>query len=123
MDHQSHERNKDHRAHQRPGSHNQQRVLDLDAEVFGDQLAAVLDLAGVPTARRVVDLGAGTGAGSRLLRTRFPDAAVSCVDNDPQMLELLREQGFGVVGADLNDGFPRAGRLLDYGGCGGRRAR
>jgi SAM-dependent methyltransferase len=116
MDHQSHERNKDHLAHQRPGSPNQQRVLDLDAEVFGDQLAAVLDLAGVPTARSVVDLGAGTGTGSRLLRTRFPDAAVSCVDNNPQMLELLREQGFGVVEADLNDGFPAlAGSLTAAG--------
>ncbi|WP_354241520.1 class I SAM-dependent methyltransferase [Arthrobacter sp. UYEF20] len=107
MDHQAHRTpDNGHQTHQRPGSHDQHRVLDLDAEVFGDHLAAVLDLTGVPAARSVVDLGAGTGAGSRLLRGRYPDAAVTCVDNDPQMLGLLREQGFAVVQADLDDGFP-----------------
>jgi SAM-dependent methyltransferase len=107
MDHQRHPtRDHDHQTHQRPGSHDQHRVLDLDAEVFGDHLTAVLDLTGVPAARSIVDLGAGTGAGSRLLRERYPDAAVTCVDNDPQMLELLRVQGFAVVEADLDDGFP-----------------
>lgn len=113
MDHQHPPmRDHDHRTHQRSDSQDQHRVLDLDAEVFGD-LAAVLDLAGVPAARSVVDLGAGTGAGSRLLRARYPDAAVTCVDNDPQMLELLSKQGFAVVEADLNDGFPAlAGSLI-----------
>ena len=100
-------RTHDHHAHQRSGSQDQHRFLDLDAEVFGEHLAAVLDLTGVPAARSVVDLGAGTGAGSRLLRERYPDAALTCVDNDPQMLELLRGQGFPVVEADLDDGFPR----------------
>ncbi|WP_211880607.1 class I SAM-dependent methyltransferase [Pseudarthrobacter albicanus] len=107
MDHQPHPtRHHDHQHHQRPGSHDQHPVLDLDAEVFGDHLAAVLGLTGVPTARSVVDLGAGTGAGSRLLRERYPDATVTCIDNDPQMLELLRKQGFAVIEADLDDGFP-----------------
>jgi SAM-dependent methyltransferase len=95
-----------HQPRQGPGSHDQHRVLDLDAEVFGDHLAAVLDLTGPTAARSVVDLDAGSGAGSRLLRERYPDAAVTCVDNDPQMLELLRKQGFAVVEADLDDGFP-----------------
>lgn len=114
MDHQPHRtRDNDHQPHQRSGSHDQHRVLDLDAEVFGDHLAALLDLTGVPAARSVVDLGAGTGAGSRLLRKRYPDAAVTCVDKDPQMLELLRGQGFAVVEADLDDGFPElAGSLV-----------
>lgn len=103
----------DHQHHQRYRSYDQRRFLDLDAEVFGDNLAAVLDLPGLPSARSVVDLGAGTGAGSRLLRERYPDAAVTCVDNDPQMLRLLREQGFAVVAADLDDGFPAlAGSLI-----------
>jgi SAM-dependent methyltransferase len=107
MDHRPNRtRDSDHQPHQRSGSHDQHRVLDLDAEVFGPHLAAALDLAGVPAARSVVDLGAGTGAGSRLLRDRYPNAAVMCVDNDPQMLEVLRGQGFGVVEADLDDGFP-----------------
>jgi len=107
MDHQPHRtRDNDHHPHQRSGSHDQHRVLDLDAEVFSDNVAAVLDVAGPTAARSVVDLGAGTGAGSRLLRERYPDAAVTCVDNDPQMLELLRGQGFDVVEADLDHGFP-----------------
>ena len=114
MDHQPHRSlDNDHHAHQQSGSQDQHRVLDLDAEVFGEHLAAVLDVTGVPAARSVVDLGAGTGAGSRLLRERYPDAALTCVDNDPQMLELLRGQGFAVVEADLDDGFPAlAGSLI-----------
>ena len=111
MNHQPHPTR--HHDHQRPGSHHQHRVLDLDAEVFGDHLAAVLELTGVPSARSVVDLGAGTGAGSRLLRERYPDATVTCIDNDPQMLKLLRKQGFAVIEADLDDGFPTlAGSLI-----------
>ena len=107
MNHQSHPtKHHDHQHHQRPGSQDQHRVLDLDAEVFGDHLASVLNVAGLSTARNVVDLGAGTGAGSRLLNKRYPDAVVTCVDNDPKMLDLLRKQGFAVVAADLNDGFP-----------------
>jgi len=74
--------------------------------VFSGNLAAVLDRTGVAAARGVVDLGAGTGAGSRLLRDRFPDAKVTCIDNNPGMLELLRGQGFAVVEANLDDGFP-----------------
>ncbi|HSL37851.1 MAG TPA: class I SAM-dependent methyltransferase [Arthrobacter sp.] len=114
MDHQPHQtRHHDHQPRQQSGSHDQPRVLDLDAEVFGDHLAAVLDLTGVRAACSVIDLGAGTGAGSRLLRGRYPDAAVTCIDNDPEMLELLREQGFAVVEADLDDGFPApAGSLI-----------
>lgn len=95
-----------HHHQQRAAEQDQHRVLDLDAEVFGENLAAVLDLAGVSAARGIVDLGAGTGAGSRLLRERYPAAAVTCVDNDPAMLERLHEQGFATVLADLDDGFP-----------------
>lgn len=106
MDHQRPPmRDHDQRTHLRSDSRDQHRVLDLDAEVFGD-LAAVLDLARVTAARSVVDLGAGTGAGSRLLRERYPDASVTCVDNDPHMLDLLSKQGFAIIEADLNEGFP-----------------
>ena len=104
MDH--HHQTHDHQSHQRSDGHDHHRFLELDAEVFNGNLAAVLDLTGVPAARGVVDLGAGTGAGSRLLRRRYPDAAVTCVDNDPQMIELLRQQGFAVVEANLDNGFP-----------------
>ncbi|WP_049822535.1 class I SAM-dependent methyltransferase [Arthrobacter sp. H41] len=111
MDHSSHrtpdhDHDHDHHSHQRFTGFDQQRVLDLDAEVFGNHLAAVLDSIGVPTACGIVDLGAGTGAGSRLLWERYPAAGVTCVDRNPQMLGLLREQGFTVVEANLDDGFP-----------------
>jgi SAM-dependent methyltransferase len=107
MDHHPHgTQDRHHQAHPGSGGHDQRRVLDLDAEVFGENLAAALNLGGVSVARGIVDLGAGSGAGSRLLRQRYPDAEVTCVDNDPYMLELLREQGFTVVEADLSDGFP-----------------
>jgi SAM-dependent methyltransferase len=119
MDHHPHRtRDHDHRSHQ--GAGDQSNFLDLDAEVFGDHLAAVLDLVGVPAARGVVDLGAGTGAGSRLLRERYPEATVTCVDNDPHMLESLRQQGFAVVEADLDDGFPAlAGSMITADGVAG----
>jgi SAM-dependent methyltransferase len=114
MDYQSH------RPHQTPQSHlahdhqpnshhhspDQHRGLDLDARVFGSHLDAALDLAELPTANGVIDLGAGTGVGSRLLRQRYPDATLISVDNDPTMLESLRHQGFTAVHTDLNEGFP-----------------
>ena len=90
MDHQTHRtKHNDHLHHQRSASHGQHRVLDLDAEVFGDNLAAVLGLTGVPAARSVVDLGAGTGAGSRLLRERYPDAAVTCIDSVQTLADII----------------------------------
>ncbi|MFD0482108.1 class I SAM-dependent methyltransferase [Kineococcus sp. GCM10028916] len=87
----------------------QESVLDLDAEVFGAQLGEALDLVPVTTPRRVVDLGAGTGTGTRLLRSRFPDAHLTAVDNSPAMAERLRQQGFDVHEADLDAGFPPLG--------------
>lgn len=104
----SHHRTRDHahQTHQRPGDDDQRAFLDLDAEVFGENLVAVMDLIDVSAVRVVVDLGAGTGAGSRLLRDRYSDAALTCIDNNAEMLASLREQGFTVVDADLDDGFP-----------------
>lgn len=106
MDHQPTPKRDHHHPHERPGSPDRRHFLDLDAEVFGDHLAAVLDEIDLPLARGIVDLGAGTGAGSRLLRNRYPDAAVTCVDNDPEMLAMLGAQGFAVLEANLDDGFP-----------------
>jgi hypothetical protein len=37
----------DHQPHQHPGGQDHHRVLDLDAEVFGDNVATVLDMAGL----------------------------------------------------------------------------
>lgn len=107
----SHGHSLDHRSQHGDGDGDEgaahRRTLDLDAEVFGAQLGAVLDLLALSVPpRRVVDLGAGTGTGSRLLRDRFPTATVTAVDSDPRMLHVLAEQGFAVVAADLDEGFP-----------------
>ncbi|GAA1135471.1 SAM-dependent methyltransferase [Nesterenkonia lutea] len=103
----------DHHTHAQPADHDLPRVLDLDAEVFGAGLASALDLSGLISARVVVDLGAGTGTGSRLLRDRFPEATITAVDNDPRMLQRLRDEGFTAVAADLDEGFPElsSGRI------------
>ncbi|MGS0688369.1 methyltransferase [Nakamurella sp. GG22] len=98
--------NHQHPPHHRPDGGGGSGGLDLDADVFSENLAAVMDLIDVPTVRGIVDLGAGTGAGSRLLRNRYPDATLTCVDNNPEMLNVLREQGFAVVDSDLDNGFP-----------------
>lgn len=47
--------------------------------------------------RRVADLGCGTGNITRLLRQRWPDAAVTGVDSSPEMLETARAGGGGVA--------------------------
>src|ERR1700712_5219197 len=91
---------------QRADAQSQHRMLDLDAEVFADNLTEVLSLAGRIEPHLIVDLGAGTGTGSRLLRERYPAAGIVCVDKDPQMLEALAALGFAVLEADLDDGFP-----------------
>ncbi|GAA2295355.1 methyltransferase domain-containing protein [Streptomyces kunmingensis] len=68
------------------------QILDLDAELFAPYLAAttrrIADLSkgGV---RHIVDLGAGTGAGTFALLERFPDARVTAVDSSAAMLEQL----------------------------------
>lgn len=88
------------------------RALDLDAEVFASNLAAVIALIEHPAVLSIVDLGAGSGAGSRLLRERFPDAVITGVDNDPEMLRMLGDQGFATVEADLDLGYPALGADL-----------
>lgn len=97
-----------HPAHPDDHTVSHRRFLDLDADVFGDQLGAVLDTVGAVTPRHVVDVGAGSGAGSRVLRRRYPDAAITCLDRDPQMLGTLRDQGFNALEVDLDEGFPTA---------------
>ncbi|NIZ93209.1 class I SAM-dependent methyltransferase [Kineosporiaceae bacterium B12] len=115
MDHDGHGHAPHEHGHHQQDQHehdpldDHQQVLDLDAELFGSQLDAVLDLLGPPAPQRIVDLGAGTGTGSRLLRDRFPGARVTAVDHDPAMLDRLREQGFTAVDADLGAGFPDVG--------------
>src|SRR5918997_4145603 len=54
---------------------------------------AMLDLADVPSARLVVELGAGTGVATReLLAGLGPDARLVAVEIDPQLARLLTER-------------------------------
>jgi SAM-dependent methyltransferase len=100
-----------HAHHHGPGA-DHRTTLDLDAAVFGSQLEEVLDLLPPDVGpRHVVDLGAGTGAGTRVLRARFPAARVTAVDSDPGMLDRLRQQGFDVRDADLDEGLPELGTV------------
>ncbi|MEW2544653.1 methyltransferase [Streptomyces sp. NPDC047002] len=67
-------------------------MLDLDAGLFAPHIAGltgrIARLARGPVTR-VVDLGAGTGAGTLALLERFPGARVTAVDTDPDMLARI----------------------------------
>jgi SAM-dependent methyltransferase len=68
------------------------RLLELDAVVHAPvlklSLAMAKDLA--PGARRIVDVGSGTGTGTLALADAFPDARVTAVDVDVDMLHVVR---------------------------------
>jgi ubiquinone/menaquinone biosynthesis C-methylase UbiE len=67
-------------------------LLDLDAEALASCLDEMIEWVGqhAPNApRRVVDIGAGTGTGSRALARRFGAAEVVAIDTSPVMLERL----------------------------------
>jgi SAM-dependent methyltransferase len=97
-------------------------LLELDGEVLRDYWAAALDWvterAGAG-ARRLLDLGAGTGTGAVGLARRFPGAEVIAVDVEPGSLAVLREaaaalglaERVSAVVANLDDGWPDLGVL------------
>ncbi|WP_202869166.1 class I SAM-dependent methyltransferase [Kribbella antibiotica] len=90
-------------------------VLDLDAELLAEQLASITEWLPVrSTPRRIIDLGAGTGAGTFALLDRFPDAQVVAVDSSPEHLRRLREKAgtdsrVETVQADLDADWPGLG--------------
>jgi SAM-dependent methyltransferase len=94
-------------------------MLDLDAEVLHDYFREVIGWAGslVPEQPRIVDLGAGTGTGTLALARHLPDARLTAVDMDEEMLGRLRhhaaEAGLGdrvrTVRADLDGDWPELG--------------
>lgn len=82
-----------HHHHEASTAHDQlPGLLDLDAEVLAGPMATVwadvgrLARGGV---RTVLDLGAGTGAGTFALLAHFPDAQVVAVDASETMLDHL----------------------------------
>src|SRR3982751_2574654 len=95
------------------------QMLDLDAEVLPDFYQEVMAWAGslVPDRPRIVDLGAGTGAGTLALARHLPGAELTAVDVDEDMLAHLRrraeEAGLGdrirTVRADLDGDWPELG--------------
>ncbi|MFI1991884.1 class I SAM-dependent methyltransferase [Actinoplanes sp. NPDC020271] len=95
------------------------QMLDLDAEVLQDYYREVIGWAGslVPANPVIVDLGAGTGAGTIALARHLPGATLTAVDLDEEMLTHLRERaaeaGAGdrvrAVQADLDGDWPPLG--------------
>ncbi|WP_336714449.1 class I SAM-dependent methyltransferase [Arthrobacter sp. USHLN218] len=92
-------------------------LLELEAAALGPYSDEIADwAAGLAAAapRTIVDLGAGTGAGSIALARRFPSAEVAAVDNSPHMLGRLSEaadrHGLGgrihPLQADLDEDWP-----------------
>ncbi|MET7422868.1 methyltransferase domain-containing protein [Dactylosporangium sp. NPDC005555] len=93
-DHGNHHHNHDHGA--------LTEILDLDAEVLHEHLTEVMawvhERAGAVST--VLDLGAGTGAGTLALARRFPGATVTAVDVSPEMLHRLRHKAHAAGLAD-----------------------
>jgi ubiquinone/menaquinone biosynthesis C-methylase UbiE len=92
-------------------------MLDLDAEVHRSYLEALLDRVAGQLERdphTIVDIGAGTGAGTIALAGRFPAAEIVAVDQSTDMLHRLRktvrQNGFDnrvrTIEADLDSGWP-----------------
>lgn len=76
--------------------------------LFETPPAAISDLlltAGFPEASDfpfiILEPEAGKGAIARVLRERYPNATIDCCEIDPVNQEILRGQGFNVVGDDF----------------------
>ena len=55
------------------------------------------------TPRHILDAGCGTGYGARLLRTRWPEAAITGVDFAPSMLKLAEREMDACFTADIEE--------------------
>ncbi len=58
------------------------------------------------TPRRVLELGVGTGETARRLRARYPDAELTGLDSQPEMVFKARELGIEVRLARMEDPLP-----------------
>jgi SAM-dependent methyltransferase len=112
--------------HQHDHTHDEESVLaellDLDAAIFHSYIDDVIGWATQPAEkppRRVVDIGAGTGAGTLALARHFPAAQVVAIDSSPFMLDRLlrsaQERGLAArlrgAQADLDVGWPDVGTI------------
>ena len=98
--------------------HGQVEILDLDADILAEHLADIVAALPVGTnPERIVDLGAGTGAGTFALLREFPDARVAAVDASQEHLHRLRDKAHAAgltdrvwtIEADLNTTWPDLG--------------
>ena len=68
-------------------------LVDLDAEVLSaylDEVMGLIHAAATGPARRILDLGSGTGTGALALLRQFGGAEVIAVDASASMLERIR---------------------------------
>ncbi|WP_431921023.1 class I SAM-dependent methyltransferase [Amycolatopsis tucumanensis] len=91
--HAQHQSN-DHHGHDHHDADSAQaEILELDAEALAEHTTGIirwLPLHGSP--RQIVDLAAGTGAGTFALLDQFPEAHLTAVDTSPGHLRRLSEK-------------------------------
>lgn len=79
--------------------------IRADVPRYDELQAATVDA--VPFApRRVLELGVGTGETTRRLLERYPDAEVTGLDAQPEMVFKAREHGIAVRLARMQDPLP-----------------
>ncbi|WP_425861175.1 class I SAM-dependent methyltransferase [Arthrobacter sp. TWP1-1] len=91
-------------------------TLNLDALILGSYLEAATEWAAelAPDAAIIMDVGAGSGAGTVALARRFPQASITALDRSAvmlaQTLAAAQEQGMAgrvdTIEADLNNAWP-----------------
>ena len=97
-------------------------MLDLDAEItrsYWDEVMRWIEQALPTNVRRIIDLGAGTGAGTFALARRFDHAEVIAIDASDEMLERIREKAVDrgisdrikAVQADLDTTWPETAQV------------
>ena len=101
--------------HAHPGHAELAETLDLDALILGSYLEeATAWAAGLAATepRTIIDVGAGTGAGTLALARRFPNAQVTALDKSAEMLDHALK-----AAADSGLGSRVAGLEADLGGA------
>ena len=88
----------------------------MDPETYLDEIRADIPrydelqeatIEAIPFApRRVLELGVGTGETTRRLLERYPDAEVTGLDSQPEMVFKAREHGIAVRLARMQDPLP-----------------
>jgi SAM-dependent methyltransferase len=101
-----------HDHHHEHGHDGLAEMLDLDAVVLHEFHAGIVAWVRehVPSPGTVVDIGAGTGAGTLELLAQYPQASVVAVDSSAEMLQRLaakaHHSNVRTVLADLDAGWP-----------------